>query len=193
MGNGYTGTGTPGTRVFDVAIEGAVLPNLDDIDLSAGFGNLVGGVISNEVTVTDGQLNIEFLHGVENPLINGIEIIKLAGADVDPTVSIISGDQVVTEDIGQVQISLATDITVPAAETVDITFEIVPGGATPLEDYLYSDASASYDTVTGIYTDTVSIAGSSSDVTFLVNILQDALPEANEAFSINILLSLIHI
>ncbi|UWR25066.1 tandem-95 repeat protein [Sulfitobacter sp. S223] len=187
MGNGYTGTGTPGTRVFDVAIEGAVLPNLDDIDLSAGFGNLVGGVISNEVTVTDGQLNIEFLHGVENPLINGIEIIKLAGADVDPTVSIISGDQVVTEDIGQVQISLATDITVPAAETVDITFEIVPGGATPLEDYSYSDASASYDTVTGIYTDTVSIAGSSSDVTFLVNILQDALPEANEAFSINIL------
>lgn len=79
MGNGFSGTSAPGQRVFDVAIEGTVLENLDNIDLASRFGHLVGGVVSNTVQVDDGVLNIEFLHDqIENPLINGIEIIQLA-------------------------------------------------------------------------------------------------------------------
>lgn len=76
MGNGFKGTSQPGKRVFDVAIEDSVLTNLDDVDLSDQFGHLVGGTISNTVEVTDGTLNIEFLHEVQNPLVNGIEIIQ---------------------------------------------------------------------------------------------------------------------
>ncbi|MGF1587979.1 MAG: malectin domain-containing carbohydrate-binding protein [Pleurocapsa sp.] len=74
LGNGFSGTNDPGERIFDVALEGSVPSNLDDVDLSSQFGHQVGGMISNTVNVTDGTLNIEFLHGVENPLINGIEI-----------------------------------------------------------------------------------------------------------------------
>ena len=81
MGNGFAGTSASGQRVFDVAIEGVVPANLDDVDLSGQLGHLSGGVFTTTVEVTDGQLNIEFIHGVENPLINAIEIIA---AD-DPT------------------------------------------------------------------------------------------------------------
>ncbi|MEM1395120.1 MAG: malectin domain-containing carbohydrate-binding protein, partial [Cyanobacteria bacterium P01_H01_bin.150] len=77
MGNGFSGTDDPGERIFDVAIEGSVPANLDDIDLVSQFGHEVGGVITNTVTVTDGTLNLEFIHGVENPLVNGIEIVQL--------------------------------------------------------------------------------------------------------------------
>jgi Malectin domain len=82
MGNGYQGTRSAGARVFDVAIEGKILSNLNDIDLSRKFGNAVGSMISNIVMVTDSNLDIKFLHGVENPLVNGIEIIQIG--DVMP-------------------------------------------------------------------------------------------------------------
>ena len=77
LANGFLGTSAPGQRVFDVALEGSVPSNLNDVDLSAQFGSRIGGVISNVVTVDDGTLNIEFLHEVQNPLINGIEIVRL--------------------------------------------------------------------------------------------------------------------
>ena len=79
MGNGYSGTSEPGQRIFDVSIEGVIYPELDDLDLSATFGHSVGGMIQKTVEVTDGVLNISFIHGVENPLINGIEILGASG------------------------------------------------------------------------------------------------------------------
>ncbi|UMA66195.1 Ig-like domain-containing protein [Roseivivax marinus] len=81
MGNGFTGTSDVGARVFDVAVEGTVLPELDNIDLSAQFGHEVGGMIEVQVEVTDGTLDLTFLHdlvdGMENPLLNGIEIYSI--------------------------------------------------------------------------------------------------------------------
>lgn len=189
MGNGFSGTNDPGERVFDVAIEGMVPVNLDDVDLSADFGHQVGGMISNIVNVTDGTLDIDFLHGsIENPLINAIEIIQLGPTPV-PEVTITGGDQVVSEGDGQVQISFATNVTVPAAESVDVTFEIVPNvfalpGAGAGNDYEYTSGSANFDGA--VYTDTVTIAGSSSDVTVFIDILNDLDPEALESFTVNI-------
>ncbi|OEY73574.1 hypothetical protein APR40_08100 [Salegentibacter salarius] len=79
MGNSYSGTSAVGKRIFDISIEGVVNPSLDDIDLSGKFGHQVGGVIVKEVEVTDGLLEIAFIHGaIENPLINGIEILEVA-------------------------------------------------------------------------------------------------------------------
>ncbi len=187
LGNGFGGTNDPGERVFDVAIEGSVPSNLDDIDLSAQFGHQVGGLISNTVNVSDGILNIDFLHGIENPLVNGVEILQLdGGTPMMPTVSIVGGPYTVEEAAPQVQISLLTDITVPSDETVDVTFEIVPGSAMPQMDYEYLSATATFDQQTGVYTDTVSIAGSSSDVTVLIDIIDDILAESDEAFTVNL-------
>ena len=189
MGNGFNNTSEPGERVFDVAIEGSIPDNLDDLDLSEQFGHQTGGVINNTVTVTDGTLDLEFIHGaVENPLINGIEIVQLSDDEnsVSPTVSLVGDPYVVSEDEDQIQISLLTDVTVPSDETVNVTFEIVPGTATATEDYEYQSDTATFNEETGVYTDTVAIAGGSSDATFLVDIIEDAIAEGNEAFTINI-------
>ena len=74
MGNGFSGTSAAGQRVFDVTIEGALV--LDDQDLSATYGHQTLVVEEFPVSLTDGTLDIEFLHVVENPLINGIEIMS---------------------------------------------------------------------------------------------------------------------
>ena len=90
LGNGSDGTSDPDERIFDVAIEGSVPENLDDIDLVEQFGHETGGVIYNTVMVTDGTLDLEFIHSaVENPLVNGIEIVRLSGEEnsTSPTVS----------------------------------------------------------------------------------------------------------
>ncbi|MEO0947163.1 MAG: malectin domain-containing carbohydrate-binding protein, partial [Cyanobacteria bacterium J06641_5] len=78
LSNGFTNASEPGQRVFDVALEGIVPSSLDNVDPTAQFGHRVGGIISNEVTVTDGTLNIEFLHGIRNPVVNAIEIVPAA-------------------------------------------------------------------------------------------------------------------
>ncbi|SFZ94054.1 Por secretion system C-terminal sorting domain-containing protein [Flaviramulus basaltis] len=70
--NAYDGINSPGGRVFDIAIEDD-LARLD-LDLVAEFGHQVAGMLSFPVTISDGELNIEFLHGIDNPLINAIEI-----------------------------------------------------------------------------------------------------------------------
>lgn len=85
MANGYAGTGSPGQRVFDVNMEGALVIN--DKDLSAQYGNKIGAMESYQVTVNDGILNIEFIRQTENPLINAIEILG-AGSIVNSPIMI---------------------------------------------------------------------------------------------------------
>ena len=72
--NSFEATSAVGQRIFDIEIEGTVVEA--DLDLVARFGHLVGGMLSYDITLSDGQMNITFLHGlVENPLVNAIEII----------------------------------------------------------------------------------------------------------------------
>ncbi len=66
-------TSVAGSRVFTVGIDGnPVAPNLD---VNAIAGHNVGTMRSFDVT-SDGSVDIDFRHLVENPLINGIEIIN---------------------------------------------------------------------------------------------------------------------
>ena len=77
MGNGFNGTSAVGQRIFDISIEGQLVQ--DDLDLVATFGNLNGGMLEYPVALSDGSLNILFEHVVENPLVNGIEILTVGG------------------------------------------------------------------------------------------------------------------
>lgn len=72
LGNSFAGTSSVGSRVFDINIEGVLAHN--DVDLISLFGHQVGGMLSYPVNLTDGTLNIQFIHGIENPLVNAIEI-----------------------------------------------------------------------------------------------------------------------
>jgi hypothetical protein len=77
--NQYDGTASPGQRVFDVNIEGGPL-ELDNFDIVATTGNKRATMKAFPL-VSDGSIDIDFTNEVENPLINGIEIIDTsAGA-----------------------------------------------------------------------------------------------------------------
>ena len=75
--NRYSGTSNPGQRVFDVALEGATV--LDNYDIRAQTPDQTGTMRSFTVT-SDGSIDLTWGHEVENPLVNGIEI-------VDPSVT----------------------------------------------------------------------------------------------------------
>ena len=73
--NIYDQTTAAGSRVFDVAVESVV--ELDDFDqvLAAG-GSGIAVARSLLVEVSDGNgLQIEFVRGVENPAVKGIEVL----------------------------------------------------------------------------------------------------------------------
>src|SRR5262245_25122513 len=74
----YSGTQGVGLRVFDVVIEGTTV--LNDYDIFADVGGFTGTMKSFATTVSDGSLDIDFLHVVENPAIKGIEIRQVGGA-----------------------------------------------------------------------------------------------------------------
>ena len=88
LGNGFDGTSGLGVRFFDILIEGDIVQ--DDFDPIAAFGDLTGGVLTFDVTVTDGSLDIVFDHQLENPFLNAIEIINNTVPDAPITVNSIA-------------------------------------------------------------------------------------------------------
>lgn len=70
--NRYSGTSNPGQRVYDVSIDGVKV--LDNFDIRAGTPDQTGTMRSFTST-SDGTVNIDFGHELENPLVNAIEII----------------------------------------------------------------------------------------------------------------------
>ncbi|WP_232830149.1 malectin domain-containing carbohydrate-binding protein [Lewinella sp. IMCC34191] len=89
----WTGAQDPGTRVFDVMIEGD--PVLEGFDQTVAYGWNTAGVETFSVTVADGNLDIDFLLIAQNPNIKGIEILSAAGPPVNEA-------PVVTTPVGQI-------------------------------------------------------------------------------------------
>jgi probable HAF family extracellular repeat protein len=68
----------PGVRVFDVQIERQLA--IDDLDIFAVAGANRAYVRTVTVGVTDGRLDIALLHQIQNPTLNGIEILPSPAA-----------------------------------------------------------------------------------------------------------------
>jgi len=66
-------TSAAGSRVFTVAVDGTAV--LSTYDIVADAGDQVGTMKAFPVT-SDGTVNIDFTHVTENPLVNGIEIVR---------------------------------------------------------------------------------------------------------------------
>lgn len=77
--NRYGGTSQPGQRVFNVTLEGATV--LSNFDIVAAAGADQRGIVRSFPITSDGTVDIDLSQVVENPLINGIEIIR---TDVTP-------------------------------------------------------------------------------------------------------------
>ena len=86
----FGGNQTVGKRVFDIGVEGDLATG-DNFDPSAPNGGGDLRVVSYEVTVVDGVLNIDFAQelaangGADNPIINAIEIVRLGAPTPDET------------------------------------------------------------------------------------------------------------
>jgi len=186
IGNGFAAADEVGERIFDVAVEGNVPIEFAEIDPVGQFGHEIGGVISTTTEVRDGTLNLEFIHGRENPLVNGIEIWQIAHDNPPISVSLAEAELTTEEDRGQVQISLLADSVVPSNETLYATLEILPDSAIAKLDYEYQSDTASFDESTGIYTDRLAIAGSSFDATLTVDLIADNMIEEPEMFTVRL-------
>jgi hypothetical protein len=75
-------TYTAGKRVFDVTLDGTTV--LNDWDANAMVGHNTATVRSFDVT-SDGSITIGFIHQVENPTVDAIEVIDLDANPVSPT------------------------------------------------------------------------------------------------------------
>ena len=64
----------PGTRVFDVNIDGTAA--LSNFDLIGGAGGSQIGTVREFPVTSDGSVDIDFGHEVENPLVSAIEIVR---------------------------------------------------------------------------------------------------------------------
>lgn len=73
----FNGVDAAGQRVFDILVDGTVPTVFDDIDPFAQSGAASGFMLSYQTT-SDGTIDLEFLAGVENPAIKGIEIVTLS-------------------------------------------------------------------------------------------------------------------
>ncbi|MEM7800004.1 MAG: malectin domain-containing carbohydrate-binding protein [Chloroflexota bacterium] len=74
----FTRINSSGQRVFSVDVEGSQLQNLDIFAETGGLN--IGLSKSFEVVVADNQLDIKFSKNVQEPEINGIEVILLESA-----------------------------------------------------------------------------------------------------------------
>jgi chitodextrinase len=72
----WSGGFAPGMRVFDVTAEGGLVA--DDVDIFVLGGANRACVVSFPVTVGDGELDLGFLHQIQNPTLSGIEVLPLA-------------------------------------------------------------------------------------------------------------------
>ena len=70
--NSHAPTNQVGARVFDVVIDGNTV--LNDYDVFADVGGFTG-VMQSFVITSDGNIDIDFGHVTQNPIINAIEVV----------------------------------------------------------------------------------------------------------------------
>ena len=170
----------PGIRQFDVTIEDQLF--LDDVDISATFGVGVGGVFEWTGQVTDGTVDIDFQRVLQNPQINGVEIVQLTTTPADPVISADAAN--ISETDGTITLNISSNAAVPAGDSVTVDFEIRPftGSATPEVDY--TAAGLAYDTNTGIYSGSAVMGAGQNSIDISLDILPDAEIEGQEAFEL---------
>ena len=136
-----------GQRVFDISIDGVIPPVFDDIDPYAVAGPK-GAFVRTFTTTSDGTIDIELIHGVENPAIKGIQVSTVAASDNDPPVVINPGTQ-------------------SGVEGSAVSLQIAATDTDPCDGLTYSATglppSLSIDENTGLITGTLD-AGSGSGV-----------------------------
>ena len=134
----------PGEHIFDVSVEGVLI--LDDLDIAAEVGlRYALDKIVQDVEVTDGRLDIDFVASVERTMVKAIEILP-AGGIPEPTATADPAATATPTATPDASPSVAIDpaeVTVPGGDTQQfsatvsgvtdesVTWEIVGDNAPP--------------------------------------------------------------
>jgi hypothetical protein len=157
--NGFAGTELPGTRLFDIRINGATAHSGVDQVVAAG-GSGIPVVRSAIVEVTDSNgLSIEFGHVLENSAIKGIEVLTIADCEVDLDCD--DGNPC-TDDVCSVSLCNSSDNTDSCDDSLSCTSGDICGGG----------VCAGADTCTGNYScnDVSDVCELPPNVTVQVNV-----------------------
>lgn len=96
-------------RVFDISVDGVVPSIFTAIDPYAIAGPK-GAFVRSFTTVSDGVIDLEFIHGIENPALKGIQIKALNfSGNLPPTLTSISTKNNVEGDAVNVQVVASDD------------------------------------------------------------------------------------
>jgi N-acetylneuraminic acid mutarotase len=133
-----------GARVFDVTVEDAVV--LDNFDVFAQAGNAGNKAIMRSFVVSaDDDIDIQLLHGVENPALKAIEIISGGGTPGTPQL----GASPSTLNFGSVVLGSAKVLSVDLTNTasagsgsLDITSTQLSGAGADLFADSFADGSS---------------------------------------------------
>ncbi|WP_386074391.1 malectin domain-containing carbohydrate-binding protein [Tropicimonas aquimaris] len=148
----FNGITEANQRQFDVSVEGTVPAVFDDIDPYEFAGAGGAFMLSYTATVTDGVLDLEFIHDIENPALKWIEILL---AEEDEAVDSFNGTPAAGDDFSNdnqnpddVTLNLGANTLVSSGEFSDsdfITFEVQAGQqltAINLLDFVNEGANA---------------------------------------------------
>ncbi len=181
----YSGTQSKGARIFDVFVEGSL--SLLDIDKFERYGGYTPAVETVLVDVSDGVLDIEFLHKVENTSLTAIEIVGVArDGYLKPTLnnvgfglveensisSPLSVDLVNAGLVGDQPITI-TGVTV----TGEFTTDLVPQTLNPGETLSFNVNFA--PTTLGLAAESLTINHSGSNAPLVLALTGDAFPEGS--------------
>ncbi len=177
--NGYSGTSSGGARVFSVSIEGNTV--LTDLDLSGQFGHQVG-FMQSIVVASDANLDITFLHNIENPLVNAIEILTVdTNGFLSPSPGGLSFGLIEAFTSSAPQTITLSNLGEPGDQTVNITGvvatgdfshtlgtpAIAPGGSVDF-DVTFNPLSA------GLVAETITITHDGSNSPVVIGVSGDA-------------------
>ena len=98
-----------GQRIFDVSVDGTVPSVFDNLDPFAIAGPK-GAFVRSFVTTSDGVIDLEFIHGIENPALKGIQIKALNfSGNLPPNLAAISTQNNVEGGAVSLQVTATDD------------------------------------------------------------------------------------
>ncbi|WP_299819400.1 cadherin-like domain-containing protein [uncultured Jannaschia sp.] len=149
----WNGITTKGPRQFDVAVNGTVPTEFADINPYAEGDSTLGVARKRTFLVTQGEgdtdLALSFLHeeptAIENPKVNGIEIVEAVAISSDILVSIAGPGEVVEDgDAGDQTLAFQVSLS-DATVSGDVEVELSVDGVASVETLSFADGVASFE------------------------------------------------